>query len=394
MKFGNFLLGGAAGFSVGYVALRTWEALVVAGRPTIAAHDAKTYGRLRRALTATGTVRSILGTVGIAYSPLTPLMVSATSNLPRWSRAGVCAAAAVLVSSALEIGVEFVDEYEVERRYGLTNQSPRSWLADYVKTTALSTVVTGALAIGGAAAIRRFPKSWPWIASAAFLPLVIAANVLVPIFVLPLFNTFEPLQGPLEQRLRALAARYGVGEAEILRMDMSRQTKKANAFVVGLGSTHRIVLGDTLVEAFPEDEIHFVVAHELGHYVHRDTWRMVAIAEAGAVVLLTVAATAVPDDGSDDSGTVRLLRAYALLGAGMLAIRPALLAFSRSREWAADRFAIAATNDSEAGAAAFRRLRDQNLAEEEVPGWYEHFFSSHPSLGKRIEALAPSANSR
>ncbi len=67
--------------------------------------------------------------------------------------------------------------------------------------------------------------------------------------------------------------------------------------------------------------------------------------------------------------------------------RPLLFAFSRSREWAADRFALAATNDPQAGAAAFRRLREQNLADEDPPRWYELFFSSHPSLRARIAAL-------
>ena len=105
------------------------------------------------------------------------------------------------------------------------------------------------------------------------LPLFVLANLIVPVYILPLFNKFEPLTGPLEVRLRALATRFGVGDAEILRMDMSRQTKKANAFVAGIGSTHRIVLGDTLIDKFEPDEIEFVVAHELGHYVTRDTWR-------------------------------------------------------------------------------------------------------------------------
>ncbi len=105
------------------------------------------------------------------------------------------------------------------------------------------------------------------------------ANVIVPIYILPLFNTFEPVDGSLEARLRRLATRFGVGDAAILRMDMSRQTRKANAFVTGIGRTHRIVLGDTLIASFPENETEFVVAHELGHYVNRDTWRIIAVGE-------------------------------------------------------------------------------------------------------------------
>lgn len=239
------------------------------------------------------------------------------------------------------------------------------------------------------ALVRRMPRTWPIAASIGTFPLLVLANLIVPIYILPLFNRFEPLTGPLEVRLRALATRYGVGEADILRMDMSRQTKKANAFVVGVGSTHRIVLGDTLIEHFTPDEIEFVVAHEIGHYVMRDTWRMTGIAQALATTLFLTAQLAV---GNQDSAALRdrpllLARIYAVMAIGTQALRPLLLWFSRSREWAADRFALETTQDPSSGSAAFRRLRDQNLAEDSVPGWYEIFFSSHPNLGARIDAL-------
>ena len=106
---------------------------------------------------------------------------------------------------------------------------------------------------------------------------------------MPLFNRYEPVTGELEQRIRALAARYGVGNAAILRFDMSRQTKKANAFVTGVLGTERIALGDTLVEAFEDDETLFVVAHELGHYVRRDPWLAIALGTAALAVTLLAA---------------------------------------------------------------------------------------------------------
>ena len=104
------------------------------------------------------------------------------------------------------------------------------------------------------------------------------ANVVAPTFIMPLFNKYIPLEGPLEERSASLAARYGVGGATILRFDMSRQTKKANAFVTGVFGTERIALADTLLDEFAEDETLFVVAHELGHYVKRDPWVAIALA--------------------------------------------------------------------------------------------------------------------
>jgi Zn-dependent protease with chaperone function len=64
-----------------------------------------------------------------------------------------------------------------------------------------------------------------------------------------------------------------------------------------------------------------------------------------------------------------------------------MAAYSRSRERAADVFALAATGAARSGAAAFKRLRDKNMAEDEQPRWMELLFASHPSLKSRIERL-------
>jgi STE24 endopeptidase len=382
----RFVLGLIAGVSAGYVAVRAVQAISLARRtPSAISNDPAAYGRTRRALAVVGTLRSALATLAFAYGPLAPRIERAMEPLPRWLRPGAFFASLALVSSAAELPVSFVEDYTIERRYGLSDQTPPAFLADWSKSAAISVVLTGGLGILGGFTVRRFRRTWPIVAALGMLPLFILANLIVPIYILPLFNRFEPLVGPLEVRLRALAARFGVGGAEILRMDMSRQTKKANAFVAGIGSTHRIVLGDTLIDAFEPDEITFVVAHELGHYVSRDTWRMIALAEGVTGALFGLVAIGLRKDTSLQG--VLLLRIAAWLGAGMLAVRPAINAFSRSREWAADNFALATTLDPQSGVAAFRRLRDQNLAEEEPPGWYEWLFGSHPSLGKRIAAL-------
>jgi STE24 endopeptidase len=382
----KLLLGLLAGASAGYVAARAVQALAL-GRSRLEpiSKDPAAYGRTRRALALTGALRSTLSTLAFAYGPLAPRASRALEAAPRWLRPGAFFGGLALISSVIELPVTFVEDYAIERQYGLSDQPAKAFLADWAKGTAISAVLVTALALLGGVAVRRFRATWPIVAAIGMLPLFILANLVVPIYILPLFNRFEPLRGSLEVRLRALASRFGVGDAEILRMDMSKQTKKANAFVAGIGSTHRIVLGDTLIDAFEPDEIEFVVAHELGHYVTRDTWRMIALAETVTAGLLGLVALGLRDDDSQDS--LLLLRIAAWLGAGMLAVRPAINAFSRSREWAADRFALATTGDAPSGAAAFRRLRDQNLAEEEPPMWYEFLFASHPSLGKRIEAL-------
>jgi STE24 endopeptidase len=388
MRAGRVLLGLVSGFTAGYLAARAYETWQEIRRPSTArGESAASYGRARRGLEITDTIHGICGALAVAYGGLGDVADRATMRAPAWIRPACFVVPLSLCAAAIELPAAFIADHTLERRYRLTEQSREAWLGDYAKGALVATVVTaiGATLLGFA--VRRAPRTWPIFASIGSLPLFVIGNLIVPLYVLPLFNQFEPLEGPLERRLRALASRFGVGDADILKMDMSRQTRKANAFVIGIGQTHRIVLGDTLVDNFPEDETEFVVAHELGHYVAKDVWRLIGLGEllAGALFFISNAISG-PRSGMRDRPIV-LARLYATMLVATQVLRPLLFAFTRSRESAADRFAADATQDPQAGAAAFRRLRDRNLAEDEVPRWYEIFFSSHPSLKSRIGAL-------
>jgi STE24 endopeptidase len=390
MTIRKALLGAGAGIAAGYAFVRAIQALREARAPSSPRpKDAQTYARIRRTLEVCDTLRATLGFVAFAYGPPARRLDTATGFAPAWLRPAFFFAPLSLASALLDFPVSFVQDYTLERRFGLSDQTPGDWTREYVKSTLLATALNALLGTLLGTAVRKAPGHWPWFASFGTLPLFVAGNVIVPTYVMPLFNKFEPVKGSLEERLRRLAVRFGVGDAEILRMDMSRQTRKANAFVTGIGRTHRIVIGDTLIAAFPEDETEFVVAHELGHYVNKDTWRLIAIGELLATALFFIANAAASKEERTELRDRALLvaRIYAVMLVATQALRPLLFAFSRSREWAADRFAVAATQDAAGGAAAFRRLRDQNLADEDPPAWYELFFASHPSLRARIAAL-------
>lgn len=386
----KLLLGLGAGVSAGYFAVRTWEAVRQWHDPPAPLEkDAAAYAKTRRRLEVAETVRGIAGAVAFAYGPIGEALDEATLDAPPWLRPALLIGPAVLASAAIDLPVSFVQDYALERRYGLSEQSRASWLVDYAKSAALSTGLTVFVTSLFGVAVRHAPRWWPLFASLGTLPLFVLGNLIVPLYIMPLFNEFSPVTGSLERRLRALASRYGVGDAEILRMNMSKQTRKANAFVTGIGNTHRIVLGDTLIDNFPEDEIEFVVAHELGHYVSKDTWRLIFAGEALSALLFVIAQSSTPRNEREElrKRALLLVRFYAVMMVATQLLRPLLFGFSRSREWAADRFALETTRDAPTGASAFRRLRDQNLAEEDPPAWYEFFFASHPSLKKRIVAL-------
>ncbi len=387
----RFLLGLAGGAVLGYAAIRTREAFADLRAPAATLEPSPAaYGGVRRAYMLAGMARSLATLAVVAYAIGPVLEPASTEGEPRLRRIGLVACGLVALT-LLDLPGDYVEGFVLERRYGLSKQTSDAWLADRAKSLGISLAITIPLVEVLAAAIVRAPRTWPLVATLGTLPLLVLANVVMPTFIAPLFNKFEPIEGAFAEEIRALAGRYGAGDATILRIDMSRQTEKANAYVTGLFGTKRIVIGDTLLDRFEERETLFVVAHELGHYVAADVWRGVALAMAAAAVTFFGARQIAGRSGRTLATTAGLTRLFfAMSWLGTLA-GPVLASFSRNRERAADRFAIAATGDAASGAAAFRRLRERNLAEDEQPAWMEMLFASHPSLRKRIAALEAAA---
>src|SRR5206468_605211 len=135
-------------------------------------------------------------------------------------------------------------------------------------------VMSGAGAAIGTGVIRRFPRRW-WIPGAgAVVGLSTLMVFLAPVVIDPLFNKFEPLpDGGLRSEVLELAGRSGVDVGEVYRVDASRRTTATNAYVWGLGGTKRVVLYDTLIRDYPDDQVRSVVAHELSHVVNKDVRR-------------------------------------------------------------------------------------------------------------------------
>jgi Zn-dependent protease with chaperone function len=382
-------LGAATGFAFGYAAMRAAQALRDLREPYPARgrREPKRYGSEQRTLMLAGVVRAGAALAATAFILADPLE-SALRPLPRPLRAPAFACAVLVLDGVRDLGVDYIEGHVRERSYGLSNQAARGWLEDQAKGLAVGLVVSAIVVALADTIVLRAPRHWPLVAIAATPALLAFATIVAPTFILPLFNTYEPVTGDLEQRIRALAARYGAGNAAILRFDMSRQTKKANAFVTGVLGTERIVLGDTLVEAFPNDETLFVVAHELGHYVRRDPWLGIGLGTASLALTLLVANAALQRTtlrAVDGPAQGARLAFYATLV--QLTLVPLLNAASRAMESRADRFALAATGDAAAGVRAFTRLGEQNLADPEPPRWAELLFGSHPTLAARIREL-------
>jgi STE24 endopeptidase len=290
--------------------------------------------------------------------------------------------------------VAYVGGYQVERRFGLTKQTTRGWLGDQAKGLLLGLLLQTPLLTAAYAVMRRRPRDWWLIIAGASVPLTVALSNLAPVLLMPLFNRFQPLRDEaLAARIRELATRGGVRISDVYEMDMSRQSEKPNAMFTGLGNTKRIVLGDTLLAGFSQDEVEAVVAHELGHQVHGDIWRLIGFgAGAGfgiAWLLSRIAPLAIwrtrERTGVSEVADEASLPLLALLMTAVgFVLMPVQAAFSRAMERRADRFAVELTRNGDAYARTMESLAAQSLADPDPPRPVVVMLYSHPPIVERI----------
>ena len=272
---------------------------------------------------------------------------------------------------------------------GLATQSWPDWAVDVVKAAGIGAVTAAVGGLVAMALVRRFPRRW-W-APAALLVMVygVVTIWLYPIVIDPVFNRFDRLpQGKLRSEVLELADRAGVDVGQVYRVDASRRTSAANAYVIGLGHSKRVVLYDNLIDDFSPGEVRTVVAHELGHQKHDDLLRGLAwlaiVAPAGTFLVQALAERARP---RGRLGTPAALPAIALsIAVVSLGLGCASNVLSRKVEASADSFALRLTRDPEDFIGFQRRISVQNVGDPDPPGWYQALFGTHPTTLERIGA--------
>ena len=309
---------------------------------------------------------------------------------PWWIATGAMVVALIVVNEIVALPLAWYSGFTLERRYGLARQSAGGWLLDHLKAAGLGFALAWGTAALVYAVMLAAPDYWWLIAGIALAAVVTVLATLAPVLLLPLFFRFTPLQRPvLVQRLEALAARAGTTVVGIYEWALGDKSRRANAALTGLGATRRILISDTMLAEYSEDEIEVVLAHELGHHVHQDIWRGIAL--EFTLIVLGFAATdwalgafgpALGLRGIADLAGLPLLVLTA--GAVSLVLTPFALALSRRHERRADRFALELTSNPSAFISAMRRLGAQNLAEERPSRLVRWLFHSHPPLDERL----------
>ncbi|MBI3167074.1 MAG: M48 family metallopeptidase [Chloroflexi bacterium] len=296
------------------------------------------------------------------------------------------------VYSLLNLPLGYYSGFVLLHRFGQSNQSLKDWVVDQLKGLAIGAPIGLILLEFLYLALRLTGDAWwLWAAGGLLLFNVLISN-LAPILIMPLFNKYVPLgdeHKDLEERLLNLAKRANTKVRGVFKFDMSKRTKAANAALTGIGNTRRIVLGDTLINEFTPDEIETVLAHELGHHVHKDIPFLITSGTLLVTLGLFIASLALNYAVSFFSfASVADIAAFPalsiILGIYGLLTSPLENALSRWRENMADDYALSSTGKHQAFASAFTRLANQNLGEIDPEKWVVFMFYSHPPLGERI----------
>ena len=300
-----------------------------------------------------------------------------------------------VISFVIGLPLAYYQEFVVEHRFALSNQSFGKWFGNALIQLGVGTAIGYVVLLGIYAALRRSPRRWWLYAGLASIPFVFLMMLIAPIWIEPLFNSFGPMKDrALEAKILALADRAGIEGSRVFEVDKSVDTKTTNAYVNGFLATKRIVLWDTIIAKLDEPQLLFVMGHEMGHYVLGHVWKIVFF--LCALIMLALYGAHRLSHGLiarhsgrfgfarlDDIASLPLVSLVA--GVILMVATPAFNAFIRYNEREADRFGLEITRNNNAAANAFVRLQADNLAVPRPNALLQLIRGTHPTIAERIE---------
>lgn len=290
----------------------------------------------------------------------------------------------------INLPVGFYSGFMLEHRFSLSNQTLKDWALMEAKKNLIVFIISTPLVVALYAFLKLYPADWwLWTALLWFSVSIMLAKF-TPVVIVPLFYKYSPIKdASLENRLNQLVSRVGFNSSGVYKLNISKDTKKANAALLGLGRQRRIVLCDTLISNFNHDEIESVMAHELGHHKMNHVWKLIISGGIFTFIIFFFTNTiflklrnffgyAMPYDYES------LVLIYFIVSVFNLALMPVANAFSRRLEKDADEFSLKTTRNTSAFISAMKKLSEQNLADANPGGFYELMLYDHPPIARRI----------
>jgi STE24 endopeptidase len=296
-----------------------------------------------------------------------------------------------IVSIILSFPLDYYFGFRLEHKFGLSNQSFSKWIIEDLKSFAVGIVLGVPILLLFYYILLNYHLWWLWFGCVIVVYSVILVQI-APVLIFPIFYKFKPLEREdLKQKIINLCTKVGFKVKGVFSFDMSKNTKKANAAFTGLGKTKRIILGDTLLSGFSDEEIETVFAHELGHYkkghIKKNIFLSFAATFAELFIIYLIYSSLYDRFGFQHPWDIGALPLLAIIS-GVLGFisKPIFSTLSRMFEYEADRFAVDTTRNITAFKSTMEKLAFQNLADEQPNRFVEFWFRSHPSIKHRIEA--------
>ena len=306
---------------------------------------------------------------------------------------GIFVLALGIISSVLFSPFNYYTGYFLEHKYNLSNQTFISWILDSAKGALVGILIGIPILAAFYFVIRKFGIIW-WVpfGCVLFIFSVVLAQI-VPVIILPLFYKVTPLENELlKEKIMKLCSEANLKISNFFKFNMSKNTKKANAAFTGLGKTKRILLADTLLDNYSEDEIETVIAHELGHYKKKHIIKNLFIGTFSSfLIFFLIAYLHYATLRWFGFNSILQISSFPVLviWASLIGIVQAPISniISRKFEYEADNYAVIATNKPEAFLQTLEKLTNQNLGDLEPHPFVEWFFYSHPSIENRIKNI-------
>jgi Zn-dependent protease with chaperone function len=357
--------------------------------------EMRRHSRLRDVLYFVGSAWSFGVLAVVLLTGLSRRMRDAAARVTKrpFVLAMIYIALLTVVGSILELPFAYYSDFVVPHQFDLSNQTFGSWFGDMLKGLAVNLAIGSLVGAAALLAIRRVRRWWIalWLGTA---PLIILMVVVTPIVIDPLFNKFEPLHDDvLRQKLVDLASRAGIEGARVYQVNKSKQTKTMNAYVNGIGPTHRIVMWDTLLAKLTHDEVLGVMGHEMGHYVLHHIWKTLAflLALSGVVFYVTYR---LYDPGlqrwgrrwgTQERGDPASLPWLLIVASAMsFLFTPVIAGYSRHNEHQADVFALELTHLNEPFATAFVKMAEDSKRDPSPHPLIKYWRYTHPPIAERI----------
>lgn len=301
------------------------------------------------------------------------------------------------IISSITIPLDFIETYSIEQIFGLSNQSLQKWISDFLIGNFIMLILSSFGMLFLYWFLQKAVKRW-WLYFGLFLSgASIILSIIAPIWIAPLFNQYQPLEnGELKKSISHLTQRLGLQNIQIIKVNKSIDTNTGNAFVTGLFNTQQIVIFDTLLQKLNNNEIQFIIAHELAHYVlkHQLIQMLLnAIMIIGSFFIGNLIIEKIIHIYKQKFRfeSIREVASFPLILLVMSLIMfiysPLTNLINRHFEFEADRFAIELTHNNQVGISAFKKLYSSALLIPNPGLWYQILRLDHPSLERRIQFL-------